>query len=309
MVMMRVALLLVIISFGCSTPKARSPFTVNESSQGIALLENNRPVFFYQRLPKTSNENKVYNNYLHPLYDLNGDTITEEFPADHLYHRGIFWAWHQLYIHDQSVGDGWVMEDISQDIVEVKSTQDMESAQLNAHVLWKSENFENGKPFVEEHTSITVHQQQPEYRSIDFEISLKALVPGVQLGGSNDIKGYGGFCARIKLPKSLSFTSSDGSVSPQEGQVMAGSWMDFSHFDSSRQEESGLAILCHPSTPNYPAPWILRQNGSMQNIVFPGAKRIELSMDKPTILRYRLIIHNGNSGEVNIAALQSEYEQ
>ncbi len=308
--MIRVVFLLVLISFGCSMPMTTtSPFSIHESSDGIELREDGQPVFFYQRQPKASAENKVYNNYLHPLYDLNGDTITEEFPEDHPYHRGIFWAWHQLYIHDQSVGDGWIMEDITQDVVGVESTLDKEEAQLNAHVLWKSEKFENRKPFVEEHTSITVHQQQPEYRIIDFEISLKALVPGVQLGGSNDIKGYGGFCARIKLPKSLSFTSSDGPVSPHEGQVVAGAWMDFSHYDSARQEERGLAILCHPSTPNYPAPWILRQTGSMQNIVFPGAKRIELSMDKPTILRYRLIIHNGNATKANIAAYQKEFEQ
>lgn len=310
MVITRVVLLLVVLSFGCSAPDTtKSPFTVNESNQGIALLENDRPVFFYQRLPKASTENHVYNNYLHPLYDLNGDTITDEFPVDHPYHRGIFWAWHQLYIQDSSVGDGWIMEDITQDVVGIKTSMKREEAHLYAHVLWKSENVENGKPFIEEHTSITVHQQQPEFRSIDFEISLLALVPGVQLGGSDDIKGYGGFCARIKLPKSLSFTSTNGSVVPQEGQVVAGAWMDFSHYDSAQQVEKGLAILCHPSTPNYPAPWILRQSGSMQNIVFPGSKRIELPMDKPTILRYRLIIHNGNADKANIAAHQKEFEE
>jgi hypothetical protein len=85
--------------------------------------------------------------------------------------------------------------------------------------------------------------------------------------------------------------------------------MDFSHRDSISQIESGLAILCHPTTPNYPAPWILRQTGSMQNIVFPGEERIALSMDTPIILRYRLIIHNGNAVQANIAALQAEYEQ
>jgi hypothetical protein len=201
------------------------------------------------------------------------------------------------------------MEDIAQDVVAVNATLDKEEARLHTQVLWKSENFENGNPFIEEHTSITVHQRHGELRSIDFEISLKALVPGVQLGGSEDIKGYGGFCARIKLPKDLSFISSEGAVIPQEGQVVAGAWMDFSYYDSARQDESGLAILCHPSTPNYPAPWILRQSGSMQNIVYPGAERIELSMDKPTVLRYRLIIHNGNEVKAGIAALQKEYEE
>ncbi len=308
--MIRYLLLPLLLSLGCSSPKAtESPFIVNENTHGIALFENDRPVFFFQREPKSSIGKYVLNNYLHPLFDLNGDTLTEEFPEDHPYHRGIFWAWHQVYILDKSIGDGWTVENISMDVVDVKTTLNKDEAQLNTHVMWKSNAYESGKPFIEERTSIIVHHHQPDFREIDFEISLKALTPGVQLGGSDDIKGYGGFCARIKLPKSLSFTSSNGSVIPQEGQVVAGDWMDFAHYDSARQVESGLAILCHPSTPNYPAPWILRQSGSMQNIVFPGAERIELSMDKPTVLRYRLIIHHGNAGKANIAAHQSEYEQ
>lgn len=305
--MVRFLLLLSVIS--CSPPKKEVPFTVRENKAGIELLENEIPVFFYQRAPKSSTDKSAFNNYLHPFYDLKGDTLTEEFPEDHPHHRGIFWAWHQLYANGKRVGDGWMMDNISMDVISATTPLDTDQAQLNAHVLWKSSAFENGKPFVEEHTSIIVYPRQADTRKIDFEISLKAMVPGVEIGGSDDIKGYGGFCTRIKLPKSLIFTSAKGSVTPVEGQVNAGAWMDFSWYDSTHQSESGLAILCHPGTSNYPAPWILRQSGSMQNIVFPGAERIEISMEKPTVLRYRLIVHNGSSIKADIAARQSEYER
>lgn len=307
----RVLPLVVIMSFNCSFPNAKkSPFTVNESKQGIELLENDHPVFFYQREPKSSAENYLFNNYIHPLYDLKGDTLTDEFPEDHPYHRGIFWGWHQLYIHDKSIGDGWTMENISLEVINTDTKLDKEGARLNVKVLWKSSMIQDWKPFVEEHTSIIVHQQQSNIRKIDFEISLRSLVSGVQLGGSEDVKGYGGFCARIKLPESLVFASTTGLVTPLEGQVLAGPWMDFSaYYDNSHQAESGIAILCHPTTPNYPAPWILRQTGSMQNIVFPGKERIELPMEKPIVLRYRIIIHSGNANDVDIASLQSEYEK
>lgn len=306
----RVPLLLGIIFYSCSPPKKVDPFTVHESEEGIELLENEHPVFFYQRKPKLNQDTVGFNNYLHPVYSLKGDTLTEEFPEDHPHHRGVFWAWHQLYINDSSIGDGWMMQNLSTDVIDAKATLETDHAHLDAHVLWKSTAFENGKPFVEEHTSITVYRQLGDLRKIDFEISLKALVPGVGIGGSKDIKGYGGFCTRIKLPEQLTFKSSNGLVTPQEGQVVAGSWMDFSWTDSTRQvDSSGLAILCHPSTPNYPAPWILRQQGSMQNIVFPGAERIQLSMDQPTVLRYRLIIHNGDTNNAGIATQQEEYEK
>ena len=65
-------------------------------------------------------------------------------------------------------------------------------------------------------------------RKIDFEITLKALVKGLQIGGSADQKGYGGFCVRMRLPDSLVFTSENGPVTPQELQIEAGPWMDFS---------------------------------------------------------------------------------
>lgn len=307
--MARIFLLVGIISFGCSSPGKRVPFTVRESAAGVELLENELPVFFYQRIQKSNTDTVAFNNYLHPLYDLKGDTLTEEFPKDHPHHRGIFWAWHQLYVNDSSIGDGWMMQNFSMEVISANSTMEAEHAHLDTHVQWKSSAFEYGKPFVEEHTSIIVYPKQADSRKIDFEISLKALVPGVEIGGSDDIKGYGGFCTRIKLPENLTFTAAKGQVTPTEEQVVAGSWMDFSWYDSTRQDESGLAILCHSNTPNYPAPWILRQSGSMQNIVFPGAERIEISMDEPTVLRYRLIIHNGNTDKAHITEGQSEYEK
>ena len=103
------------------------------------------------------------------------------------------------------------------------------------------------------------------------------------------------------------FRSKNGQVIPQELQLEAGPWMDFSAPYGNQDQVSGITLLCHPGTPNYPEPWILRQKTSMQNIVFPGEEKIELSLKKPTILRYRLIIHRGNAGSVDITKWQEEY--
>ena len=133
-------------------------------------------------------------------------------------------------------------------------------------------------------------------------------MPGVEIGGSDDEKGYGGLCARLKLPKDLTFTSINGPVTPQLIQIKAGPWMDCAASFSGKGETSGVTILCHPKTPNYPAPWILRSVTSMQNIVFPGRERIKLSMSEPVVLYYRMIVHNGNAGSIDLSMLQSEYE-
>ena len=293
----------------CNTQTQKSPFSTKETDQGIELLENGNPVFFYQRKPKSLTGQYIFSNYIHPLYSINGDILTEEFPPDHPYHRGIFWTWHQLYVDTASLGDGWINDGISQNVVNVHTETSKDRAQFNLEVAWKSSAFQNGKPFLEEHTTIIVHKLKSGIRNIDFEISLKALVSGLQIGGSADEKGYGGFCARIKLPDDLIFTSEKGPVTPQELQVKAGPWMDFSADFGKNSNVSGLTILCHPGTPDYPEPWILRQKGSMQNIVFPGQKKSTIEMDKPVVLRYRIIIHNGNADNINISTVQSEYEK
>ncbi len=297
------------ITMACSSSvqRQKSPFTVIETDQGIELSENGRPVLAYQKKPKTLTGQYICNNYIHPLYNLNGDIITEEFPPDHLYHRGIFWAWHQLYEGERRLGDGWTNDSISQEVVKTLSDLRDDIAQFKLYVLWRSSVSEDGKPFIDERTTITVHKLEREIRKIDFEITLKALVKGLQIGGSADQKGYGGFCVRMKLPDSLVFTSENGPVTPQELQVKAGPWMDFSGKFGMTPEISGIALLCHPDMPDYPEPWILRQKGSMQNVVFPGRDRIDVPMDKPLVLHYRLIIHNGDSGTADLNRLQQEY--
>ncbi len=302
-------LLLSVIFSSCGFQNEKTPFKFDKNDQGIELLENEEPIFFYQKEPKSLTGKYISNNYLHPLYSLDGDTLTEEFPADHPYHRGIFWAWHQMYVNGKSVGDGWIMENIEQNVVDIQTIAQNSTAQLKLEVLWKSPLFENRKPFVSENTTITVHPLENDIRKIDFTIALKALVPAVEIGGSDDEKGYGGLCARLKLPDDLTFTSSEGPVTPKVEQIKAGPWMDFSASFNEDKEMTGVSILCHPTTPNYPAPWILRPKTSMQNIVFPGRKLFELPMDKPVVLHYRLVVHNGNANSIDMDKLQLEYEQ
>jgi hypothetical protein len=285
----------------------KSPFIFKDSDQGIELSENGKPVFFYQRTPKSLTGEYICSNYIHPLYSLNGDTLTEEFPADHPYHRGVFWTWHQLFADNVSLGDGWINDGISQDVITAKTEKESDRALISLDVMWKSSVFQKGKPFLHEHTVIIIHQLKSDLRRIDFEITLKPLISGLQIGGSADKKGYGGFCVRLKCPENLVFTSEKGRITPQELQTESGPWMDFSADFSGGRSDSGLTILCHPRNPNFPEPWILRQKGSMQNVVFPGQNKIFLPVDKPVFLRYRIIIHNGSAESLDIPELQSEY--
>ena len=307
---MFIAVLFLFLMVSCSSgEKGKSPFRITETDQKIEVRQDTNLVFIYQKKPKTLDGTYVCNNYIHPLYNLNGDVMTEEFPPDHPYHRGVFWAWHQLYVDGKRLGDGWTNDSIVQNVVSVKYEEGNDRVRLKTDVSWRSLVYGNGKPFMNEKTIITVYKADSSLRKIDFEIKLTAAVPNLEIGGSADQKGYGGFCIRMRLPEGLIFTSDNGPVTPQELQVKAGPWMDFSgRFDLTPQL-SGITILCHPSLPDYPEPWILRQKGSMQNAVFPGRERIEIPVNKPVVLRYRLVIHAGDAGSLNIPLLLEEYSK
>jgi len=301
------ALAVIVASGGCN-----STLKVVETDEGFLVTESKEKVLFYQRRPKSLDGKYSRANYIHPLYGLDGQILTEDFPSDHLHHRGIFWAWHQVYIGEKRVGDGWSIENISWDVYDAKVLEvDSHSRALHVKVLWKSPLWTdaNGKqkPFIKETTTIRVHQAQGDIRKIDFRISLLALEPGVRIGGAENEKAYGGFSARIRLPDGLAFTSESGTVAPKRTPIEAGPWLDFSGRFGQDDRITGLAILCHKSSPGYPQPWCLRRKKSMQNPVYPGRHPLLLSREKPLILRYRLIIHRGSANDINLDKLQAEY--
>ena len=73
-------------------------FELKWSTEGVELSEGDKKVFFYQRATKSQDGKYPRANYLHPLYDLDGAVITDDFPKDHPHHRGIFWTWHYFHV-------------------------------------------------------------------------------------------------------------------------------------------------------------------------------------------------------------------
>jgi len=78
---------------------------------------------FYRQAPVSHQGEYTRNHNIHPLYGLKGDILTEDFPADHLHQRGIYWAWHQVLVNGKSMGDMWLTEDFIWDVQEVKTIE------------------------------------------------------------------------------------------------------------------------------------------------------------------------------------------
>lgn len=281
--------------------------TMKKQSDGIKIVDGSSNVLFYQMKPLNKDGAYERCNYIHPLWGLNGKILTEDFPADHLHHRGVFWAWHQVWIGDKRIGDPWEIKDFEQEITEIEFIKDPdETVWLKSEVLWSSGKWKkNGeqKPYMRENVSIHVHKRGVKYRRIDFEIRLLALEENLRLGGSEDEKGYSGFSVRMILPDDVQFSGESGNIKPEVNAVESEGFVNISGSMGKGNGKAGIAIIDNKNNPDYPQNLILREKNSMQNMAWPGSEPVALSTTKPLVLKYSLIVYSGKMKAKKISKL------
>ena len=65
-----------------------------------------------EMLGKTPGKDAAAGKATYPtLYGLDGEVLTDDFPADHTYHRGVYWAWPHVKIGDQEY-DQWSLRSL-----------------------------------------------------------------------------------------------------------------------------------------------------------------------------------------------------
>ena len=297
-------LLLVIICCGLAEFSFSQSLQFKKNSNGILLEENSQPRFFYQTATKSLDGKYPRSNYVHPLYGHEGEVLTEDFPDDHLHHHGIFWAWHQLYAEGKRVGDPWISEGVDWEVKKTSTKTKKNNATIKARIDWIQTS--NNQPVVQEDFVLKFERLEEDVFALTFDIELTALVDSVEIGGSEDAKGYGGFSPRFFLPDDIQFESTEGEVEPHNLPVQAGPWMNMKGtFDPGTQLSSGIVIMGEPDKlPSYQG-WILRSTTSMQNMAFPGKEPIAIEKGKSLSFRNQILVHKDLSRE----QIQKYYER
>jgi hypothetical protein len=274
-----------------------SQVKMKKGDGGFLFVENNKNVLFYQAEPKSYEGQYERRHYIHPLWGIDGNILTEDFPADHLHQRGVYWAWHQIWIGKERIGDGWELKDFEQEINEIEFISGRDgTAVLKTEVLWKSGKWKRlGKevPYLKENTSMTIYPAEPNYRKIDFEIRLLALEENLSIGGSEDEKGYSGFSVRMALPEDVVFTGPQGQIIPENTAVPSKGYVNVSGTVGTNNSYGGIVMVDNPENPGFPQNWILRDKNSMQNAVYPGSEPFPISTTEAVILKYSLIVYSG----------------
>lgn len=277
------ALAAILLLAAGSLPGAAGELTTRTESDGIWVLEDGAPVLFFHGAPMPGAAPAERGTYLHPILTPSGTALTLNAPEDHPHHRGLFWAWHQVVKDGVKVADGWDMKDIDWVVDRLDATVTGDAVRLSVELRWM---LKNGTALIREEDHFTIHATHDGVRRMDAEVRLKALLPGVAIGGSDNERGYGGPSWRLPDASLLSFESGQGAVKAEMNAVTASGWMQFHH-----PHWTALMTCAVDGVPV--TRWILRNELSMQNCAWPGRQTVPVPGDRDIVLESRFLWQDG----------------
>ncbi len=292
-------------------------FTMEDDGEAINVFESGKPVLAYRyepgERPRFVSERYTRACYIHPLYGLDGEIMTQDFPLDHFHHRGVFWSWPDSTLGDRKM-DVWALDGARHVHGEwVRREADAERAEIAVVNHWVFDDAPD-KPVIREEVTILAHPARENDRAIDFELTFTNVTDEVFTlrGAETDGKGYGGFCLRPDaMRRPLQFTSALGDTSENDDELeLATPWVDVSYaVEAGGDTLSGAAVFQHPGNPGYPHPgWILRHYGFLGQS-WPHTKEHVMPPGDAVTLRYRLFVHREDAQAADVAAAFEQYER
>lgn len=294
-----------------ATAEEASPFSFEEKDGKLKLSENGEAVFDYNfGMQLADNVPKRYkrSSYVHPIYDLAGTVLTDDFPEDHFHHRGLSWMWPKVYVNDVHY-DLWhiygmrnELEGIHQvfDKWTIKETGPV-CALIGAQNHWK---LDDGKIVMDEDVLLRVFRKTDYGRAIDVKLTWTAR-ENIRLSGA-DKKGYGGFTLRLAKRENAQITSQSGHEA-SDSDLRRYAWTDYSAQFEGSEKISGAAIFQHPYNPEFPTGWCLRYYGIL-GIAWPGVDEYSLAPQETLTLIFRVWIHTGDAVKGQVEKAYSVYQ-
>jgi len=304
---------------------AHAQFDIADDGARLTVTENDRPVAVYNYTmvePERRTQKRFRRAcYLHPVYALNGAVLTDDFPGDHVHHRGIFWTWPKSDADGREM-DVWTLADARQhhEALLVRDAGD-DRANIRVSNVWLFDDAPN-EPKIRETVTMTFLSAVDGQRAIDFEIVLTNVsgAPFTVAGQTTEGKGYGGFCFRpVDTTNTKYFDRRDPDQSPYEFFGRDGAILEdqFEYdtpwaavdlpLDAKQTERGGVAILQHPDNPGYPGDgWLIRHYGFLGQS-WPHTQPQSLAPEESVTLRYRVVVFEGHAAEADLSAAHAAY--
>jgi hypothetical protein len=242
-------------------------------------------------------------DYIHPLYGPAGEALTVDYAKDHPHHRGVYWAWPEVYYKGQ-VRDLHALQGLfARPSKLISAAAAGDAARIEAENIWK---WDDTEPIVREGATIRVSAAGGGGYFVDFEFRFEALVDGVSVARRGQ-KAYGGLNIRTALmgeQKILEHTDPAGAWPRRSYAQIAG-------VPTGGKQPAAIAIIQHAGNPAYPGDWVKFANLGWLQPTFPASgDKFPLSKDKPLVLRYRLWVQPGHgAGDEQLAKAWDAYNK
>jgi hypothetical protein len=287
------------------TTKAAGSFHFRElTDTSLALFEGDQPVFVYNHgmlLKPGVPPDRTRGSYVHPLYGLDGEILTDDFPEDHYHHRGLFWAWPHVRVGDRDY-DLWALQGIEQRFEEwLVRTADAMGATLGVRNGW----FVGDRKVARESVWIHSTPSSREERVLDVELTWEPMGEPLTLRGAEG-KSYGGLTLRF-APRTNTVITTPLGHGTKDLTVTRLPWADLSAHFEGRKEASGAAILIAPDHPDFPPEWLTRHYGVLC-VGWPGVEAKTFQPGETIHCRYRVWIHRGAASREVLAQEYRAYE-
>jgi Methane oxygenase PmoA/Domain of unknown function (DUF4440) len=297
----------------CRIPQVESNFELKKHAEGVQVLRDGK--LFADYLTKSFSKPIVW-----PLIGPTGARMTRDYPMvsdskdeahDHPHHRSLWFTHGEVNGVDfwlEGEGKGGVTEHL-----EFTELQGGKTAVIATRNNWNSP---KGDRVLTDSRRFTFSSDSTA-NWVDCEVLLTATEGDVHFGDTKE----GTFGVRVaesmkvdakkggKIINSAGLTDSAAWGKPAE-------WVDY--YGPVGSETLGIAILCHPTTFNFPNRWHVRTYGLFAAnpfgvYHFTGATKatdgVHLKKGEKLLFRYRVVMHSGDEKTGNIAGRYAEFSK
>jgi hypothetical protein len=267
----------------------QTPFAWKDLGGGrMELRERGRPALVYNygpQLREGAPESQRRCCYFFPVWTPAGVSVLDDFPANELHHRGLYWAWPIVEAGGQQF-DSWKNLTVQLRPAGAPGVgATAREALLTVRNLWQA----GGRDIVREDLRLTVFPTRDGAREFRVQLIWEAISGAVTLRGATDPgKSSGGFVAH--------FAPAEQRVLRADGQVVAKD-EDLNRHRSVEVEgvyagkRAVVRITPDERNPGVPYQWILRTRG-FAGASFPGRTGAidgyTLEPGKPLTLAFRV---------------------
>ena len=170
--------------------------------------------------------------------------------------------------------------------------------------IWKRPDAEAP---IKDKRRVTISAPSKELYQLDFDITMEMLSDVTILKTNHSL-----FSARIDNDLSVrqggTMVNAEGKTGEKGTFGEPSAWIDC--WGNRKTGAEGIAVLQHPSNRWYPSPWFTRDYGfiSPTPMYWPeNEKATALKKGETVSLRYRVLIHSGNTREARIAERFKQY--